>query len=238
VAGDLLALPIRLGLRAASFAVRTGLQASERAFGLASGLAKVVIPTDGQQPESATSRAHEPSPGDGGPAGSDTSAASTPADPVRSDTAPADTEATGTPPAAAAPSTEQTVPEPPPASMATPPTPTPLSEEPTSLPDEPAHVSEEPTFVEAFAEPGAQDCAGAQVTVDEPWEGYDQMNAPDLIERLTGATPEELAAVALYEAVNRNRQMVISAVERQLQTLTAGGAATADPTRKEPTDGA
>jgi hypothetical protein len=105
------------------------------------------------------------------------------------------------------------------------------------LPEEPAHVSEEPTLVADFAEPGAQDGAGAQVTVDEPWEGYSQMNAPDLIERLTGATPEELAAVSLYETVHRNREMVISAVERQLRALTGGGAATAQPTRKEPTDG-
>src|SRR5436309_12999438 len=40
---------------------------------------------------------------------------------------------------------------------------------PPPLVEEPAHVSEEPVVVEEFAEPGAEEGAGASVTVDEPW---------------------------------------------------------------------
>ena len=97
-------------------------------------------------------------------------------------------------------------------------------------------MSAEPTLVEESAEPGAEDGAGAQVRVSEPWDGYRQMKAEEVIARMTEATPEELAAVQLYETVNRNRETVITAAERQLRTKTGQGAAAADP-RKEPNHG-
>jgi hypothetical protein len=89
-------------------------------------------------------------------------------------------------------------------------------------PPDPVHVSAEPSLVEEFAEPGAEDGAGAQVTVEEPWTGYSKLHADDLIARVGIADPAELAAVSLYERAHQNRQTVLSAVERQLQ-LTAGG---------------
>ncbi|MBV9839659.1 MAG: hypothetical protein JO156_16200 [Solirubrobacterales bacterium] len=73
------------------------------------------------------------------------------------------------------------------------------------------------------AEPGAEDGAGAQVTVAEPWEGYDDLDAPDLIGRLEGASPAELAAVELYEGGKRRRQTVLSAVERELRRVSDRG---------------
>jgi hypothetical protein len=73
------------------------------------------------------------------------------------------------------------------------------------------------------AEPGAEDGAGAQVTIDEPWDGYARLNARDVIARLSGASPAELAAVTLYETAHRARQTVLSAVERQLALTARGG---------------
>jgi hypothetical protein len=72
------------------------------------------------------------------------------------------------------------------------------------------------------AEPGAEDGAGARVTVIEPWAGYAQMNARDVIARARQAGSAELAAVRLYEARHRSRQTVLAAVDRQLK-LSAGG---------------
>ena len=82
---------------------------------------------------------------------------------------------------------------------------------------EPVHVSEEPVLVEEFAEPGAEEGAGAEVHVDPPWDGYEQMTAKQVITRLATADPAEVAAVGLYEGSNRRRQTVMNAVERELR---------------------
>ncbi len=94
---------------------------------------------------------------------------------------------------------------------------------PQPSPPEPTHVSEEATLVREEAEPGAEDGAGAAITVQEPWEGYARMSARDVIARLDGATAAELAAVSLYETGNRSRQTVLEAVQRQLRTANGGG---------------
>jgi hypothetical protein len=99
------------------------------------------------------------------------------------------------------------------------------------------HVSEEPTLVEEFAEPGAEDGAGAQVTIAEPWDGYAHLNAKEVIARVSDANAVELAAVQLYEAAHRNRETVMTVVERELRAKSGRGAATADQTRKEHTNG-
>jgi hypothetical protein len=87
---------------------------------------------------------------------------------------------------------------------------------------EPVHVSEEPELVREVAEPGAEDGAGAHVTVIQPWDGYAHMNAREVIARARQAGPAELAAVRLYESRNRSRQTVLAAVDRQLK-LSSGG---------------
>jgi hypothetical protein len=94
---------------------------------------------------------------------------------------------------------------------------------PQPEPPEPVHVSEEPELVEEVAEPGAEDGAGAAVTVDEPWPGYARMTAKQVIERLADAGPAELAAVQLYESLHRNRQTVRAAAERNLKSKTGRG---------------
>ena len=86
----------------------------------------------------------------------------------------------------------------------------------------PMHVSEELRFVEAFAEPGAEEGAGADVHVKEPWNGYAHMSANEIIARLAGASREGVATVMLYERVHRRRQTVLAAAERQLRRATAG----------------
>jgi hypothetical protein len=90
-------------------------------------------------------------------------------------------------------------------------------------PQEPVHVSEEPELVQEVAEPGAEDGAGASVTIEEPWPGYARMTAKQVIERLTDATAAELAAVQLYESINRDRQTVRAAAERNLKSKTRRG---------------
>ena len=81
----------------------------------------------------------------------------------------------------------------------------------------PAHVSREATLVDAFADPGAEEGAGATVHVEEPWDGYARLTANDVVARLAASGPEELAAVALYEAAHRDRKTVLAAAERRLR---------------------
>jgi hypothetical protein len=81
----------------------------------------------------------------------------------------------------------------------------------------PAHVSREAELVEEFADPGAEEGAGATVHIEEPWEGYGHMTADEVIERLVAVSREELAAVALYEGAHRDRKTVLEAAQRRLR---------------------
>ena len=82
---------------------------------------------------------------------------------------------------------------------------------------EPAHVSSEPELVRESAEPGAEDGAGAQVRVGEPWPAYRNLKARDVVARLPFATREELAAVELFELAHANRKSVVVAAQRALK---------------------
>lgn len=81
----------------------------------------------------------------------------------------------------------------------------------------PVHVSEEPALVEELAEPGAEEGAGAEVHIDEPWDGYGRMSAKEIVSRLGESSPAELAAVQLYENSQRQRQTILNAVQRELR---------------------
>lgn len=96
------------------------------------------------------------------------------------------------------------------------PTPSPVRE-PEPAPPEPEHVDTGVEFVASFSEPAAADGAGAEVDVAEPWDGYAAMKAADVTKRLADASPEEAAAVELYEATHRKRRSVIAAAERRLK---------------------
>jgi len=82
---------------------------------------------------------------------------------------------------------------------------------------EPAPPSEpEAELVAESAEAGAEQGAGPEVSVAEPWPGYDAMSARDVIERLEGASEEAAAVVRMYEASHRDRPSVIEATERAI----------------------
>jgi hypothetical protein len=83
-------------------------------------------------------------------------------------------------------------------------------------PAEPANVSEEPELVAESAERGAEDGAGAEVAIDEPWPGYDEMQAADIQDRLVTESPETAAAVSLYEASRKGRADVLEAASRTM----------------------
>jgi outer membrane biosynthesis protein TonB len=111
-------------------------------------------------------------------------------------------------------------PPPPPEPQAEPPRKPELPPEPPAEPPrepEPPHISTEPELVEEFSEPGAEDGAGAQVRVGEPWPGYRSLKARDVIARLPTATREELAAVELFEFAGANRKSVVVAAQRALK---------------------
>jgi hypothetical protein len=83
---------------------------------------------------------------------------------------------------------------------------------------EPAHIDDEPELVAETAESGAEDGAGAEVDVDQPWPGYDEMTAPDIEDRLQAEGPEAAAAVSLYEASHKGRASILEAASRTMIT--------------------
>jgi len=94
---------------------------------------------------------------------------------------------------------------------------TPKAPPPGAADTTPIHVSEEPELVREVAEPGAENGAGATITVGEPWNGYARMSAKDVVARSRSADQAELAAVRLYESRHRSRQTVLAAVDRALK---------------------
>ena len=119
--------------------------------------------------------------------------------------------------AAASAASEPAPPAPTPEETA-PPAPTPEAPAPApSLFASTGHIDDEAELVEETADPGAEDGAGAQLRIAEPWDGYRTMKAADIIDRLATASPEELAAVELYELAERNRKSVVAAAQRALK---------------------
>jgi hypothetical protein len=83
------------------------------------------------------------------------------------------------------------------------------------LEPEPAHVDEEPVLVAEVAEEGAEEGAGAEVSIEEPWPGYDGMTAADIKDRLRAEDEIVVAAVRLYEASRKGRASVLEATLRK-----------------------
>lgn len=90
---------------------------------------------------------------------------------------------------------------------------------PPAIPDEliPDHVDEEVVLVAEVAEQGAEEGAGPELHIDEPWEGYDRLAAVEICDRLTGATAELAAAVELYESTRKSRRSVLESAARALR---------------------
>jgi hypothetical protein len=80
-------------------------------------------------------------------------------------------------------------------------------------------VDDEPELVAEFAEPGAEEGAGAELEVDEPWDGYDGLTADEVIARIGEADAAELAVLELHERAHKNRRTVLSAAERRHRAL-------------------
>lgn len=80
-------------------------------------------------------------------------------------------------------------------------------------------LEDEEELVAEFAEPGAEDGAGAQLDIEEPWEGYARMNAGTIVSRIDQADSAELALVELYEQTHKKRQTVITAAAKRLRAL-------------------
>jgi hypothetical protein len=55
---------------------------------------------------------------------------------------------------------------------------------------------------------------GAEVHVSEPWPGYAQLRAADVVDRLAAADEAEKAVVLLYERAHRARKTVIAAASK------------------------
>lgn len=55
--------------------------------------------------------------------------------------------------------------------------------------------------------------SGGDETDREPWPDYDEMNVQQVVNRLAGASPQELSAVRAYEPKNKNRSTVLKALE-------------------------
>jgi hypothetical protein len=99
------------------------------------------------------------------------------------------------------------------AAVAEPPAP-----EPSAPEAEPDHLDERPVVAAEVAEAGAEEGAGAQVHVDQPWHGYGGMTAADIRDRLADADPEVAAVVKLYEAAHKGRSTVIEAADRRMRS--------------------
>jgi hypothetical protein len=81
---------------------------------------------------------------------------------------------------------------------------------------EPVHLDEEPELVAEVAEEGAEGGAGAEVSIQEPWPGYDEMTAADIEDRLVSEDETVVGAVKLYEASRKGRASVLEAASRSM----------------------
>lgn len=98
--------------------------------------------------------------------------------------------------------------------------PRPVPDSPPAVPDEliPDHVDEEVVLVAELAERGAEEGAGPELHIDEPWDGYDQMTAAEIGRRLAAGDAAVAAAVDVYETTHKGRRTVIAAAERALKS--------------------
>ena len=114
---------------------------------------------------------------------------------------------------------EPSPPEPEPSQEAREPVIEAVEERPALEPEEPEHLDLKPELVAEFAESGAEQGAGPEIHVDEPWDGYRKMRVADIRDRVQVADPAELAVVQLYESMNRGRASILDAVVRRSKEL-------------------
>jgi hypothetical protein len=83
-------------------------------------------------------------------------------------------------------------------------------------------AEEDETLVGEYADPGAETGAGPELTVEPPWEGYDDQTATEIRQSLSDASPAAAGAVQLYESSHRARASVLRAAERAMKGSRAG----------------
>lgn len=93
---------------------------------------------------------------------------------------------------------------------------------PPPLPEQAKTIDDEPVAVAEVSDPGAEEGAGPEIHVAEPWKGYDRMNVKEIRSRLGRASAAELAAVQLHEAAGKNRRSVLAAVKARLSAPPSG----------------
>ncbi len=210
--GSLITQPLRIATRGARITLRAAHEAVEIAEGLVALITARLV--GGDSHHDGNGEAAEPAAWQG-PAASSTSSPADAAAPT----------ATASAPAAEAPAPPAPAPRAPeaPARNGGPSVEPEPAQSAESLFPEAGHVSEETELVAEVAEPGAEEGAGAQVRIDEPWDGYGTMKAADIIDRLANASREELAAVELFELAGRNRKSVVVAAQRALKRSSPPG---------------
>jgi hypothetical protein len=80
-------------------------------------------------------------------------------------------------------------------------------------------IDDEPELVAEFAEPGAEEGASAELEVDEPWDGYDELTAEEVMARIDESDAAQLTVLELYERAHKNRRTVLTAAERRHRAL-------------------
>jgi ferritin-like metal-binding protein YciE len=63
-----------------------------------------------------------------------------------------------------------------------------------------------------------QNAVASEVLLDEPWPGYDDMNADEIVSRVSDTSDSLRLAVRNYEKKNKDRTTVIEAAERESAT--------------------
>ena len=97
----------------------------------------------------------------------------------------------------------------------------PVPPAPPAVPPTAKTLDDAPVPAGEFGEVGFEEDAGPQISIAEPWEGYESMSTDELRERIGRASQEVLATVVLYEGANGGREGVIRAAERRLAELAA-----------------
>lgn len=69
-----------------------------------------------------------------------------------------------------------------------------------------------------------------EVVEAEPWTGYDELNAHEIIDELGKLTESELQAVREYESSTKNRVTILREIEMRLAALDEGPPSAADET--------
>ena len=80
-------------------------------------------------------------------------------------------------------------------------------------------IDDEPELVAELAEPGAEDGASAELEVDQPWDGYEDQTADEVVARIGEVDAAVLAVLELYERSHKDRRTVLGAAERRRREL-------------------